>query len=361
MFTSLLHGRLRGWLVLVALTLPLAWVSLAALYADLNARAKARVLRSPGEFDPGTGVVRAFDAKGVVIFRDVRGVPLLATLPLPGDAAPLPGAVTRTLLGRYAVRLEPAAPPAPTPSATPPADTAPAAPPPAAAPPKPYRPDHLLLEVVLEENENGEWRVAADLGYQAEPNVWARVPWWKKDGIAPSNELLRVDRHRRIPFLFSITTPTTIEALAAFLREHWVGTAKALNPDYAAAPLAVKPRDFEKLVVHPLMSVLPADFSSVPVLTQVFVFNTLNGELQLLMLLNLEMGLLVLLVRYVRLVALARWSPAPAAAVRAAATGRYVSAELGSWIVFWGLLGTLVFLALAVVQLRISASSAVMM
>ncbi len=442
----LIRGRLRGLLFLTVLTLPPSYWLIGRGYGQLNLWAAERVAGIPAALPASTIVTAPFDfplsppkafadqSKGsgafqtaqtprpaVEIIREVEGKPLLGGAPIADEQtlARDGSEAHRMLLSRYRARNNQPPPPA-TAVANPPAPAAPGSPPaPATAPTDPvptYEPDVVIVEVILEWNDFNEWRVAVDVGLQRRPGEWVRVPWWHKEGIAASNELIRVQRLRSIPALWSVNTPTTAEAVCAYLKDYFLPTAKALNPDYAGVtPVGLKPKDFERGVVHPFMRVLPADYGSVSVLVEVFFFNTVNGQLQALMFYGLLAALFLMTLR-LALLTRPPWrdvlgtaelqvqikarhlqggtrnllplegalnpgraaveqaariglaTPEEVAEVRARVetvfqanqVGLYILRQLEAWVIYFGLLGTLLFLSLAIMQLRIHPSTAVM-
>lgn len=405
---SLIRGQRRGLLVLLLFTAPLMYIALTSAYERLNVWALERVERLSHSLEPDTNVTFAVDYPAVQILRESEGKPILASMPLNGGGGTFLNAsypTQRRLLSRYRARLKRGNKLDVSDAGNKVASTQAAT---KGAPhDEQYAPDIILVEITLEWNKLNDWRVVADVGYQSAPFVWTRIPWWQKEGIAPSNELIRVEHSQAYPVVWSFATPTTTEAVCAYLKDYFFNTAKTLNPAYASAgPIRLSAKDFERGVVHPFMRVLPADYGNISVLPTVFLFNTCNGPLQALMFACFGAGLILLLVRLVALVEIPtlrlRWyetgrtrsrtvrrlalasdlSPLDAAerwletdvkvrsqdeiereieeAFEINQTGMYIVRQLESWIIYFGLLGTLVYLSLAIMQLRIHPSTAVM-
>lgn len=283
----------------------------------------------------------------------------------------------------------------------------------------PYESDLLIIELALERSDK-VWHYVIDLAYQQAPGDWKRIAWWRKGGIAPTNELLRVEPDFYLPnILRRVTMPTTIESFTAYLSANALPTIKELNSDYKTHPrLNLSQKQFAAGVSDELARILPEDTGSIASGWPVFYLLTISGGLQLFMGYFAVICLMVLLARAIvlgvceyrflawftkslkshggvttqRLAAehhrLINWltglsSPLLAGSAMLTskdnnskdvdsakqktldilaenAYGAYYLQELKAAIVYLGLLGTLAYLVWALLCIRIDASSAKM-
>ncbi|MFY7897348.1 MAG: hypothetical protein ACOVP8_14035, partial [Phycisphaerales bacterium] len=155
-----------------------------------------------------------------------------------------------------------------------------------------------------------------------------------------------------IPGTWVVNTPTTVNAMCAYLKDYYLAAAKTVDPA-VWQEFGIDAKSFERGVVSLLMQALPQDFGSVSTRLPVFFLGMCCGPLQLVMWLFF---LACVWVSWFRIQSI------PVSNVTLAGRDRVnvFQRQLEAWVIYCGLLGTLVYLSLAIMQLRIHPSSAVM-
>jgi hypothetical protein len=223
----------------------------------------------------------------------------------------------------------------------------------------------LMLEVVLREFPSDSWEVVVDIACPAHERKdkewgreeWRRIAWWQKDGIAASNRLLSVTPFiEELPGSWVVQTPSTANALCAYVKDYFLVAGKAQAPGFWQ-DIKIDAKVFERGVTSLLMRAVPGDFGGLAVIPSVFLLATCCGPLQVLMWFCWIVSLCITMLRFLCLLfgvsqrvdgGLRIWS------------ADALQKQMESWTVYFGLLGTLLYLSLAIMQLRIHPSSAVM-
>lgn len=277
------------------------------------------------------------------------------------------------------------------------------------ASPPPYQTGHMIVEV-YQQFEGDAVAMKVAVAYQHAPGQWREIPWWRTNNIAATNTLLRIQRHPLLPFLRKASSDTTVTAFLSYLSTNWRKETKALNRDYGIVPsLKLDTAEFRQSVAGELDRSLTEDFGDVSGKVATFTILTISGELQALTFLCLAGILVALAARvillrvvpggyWLLLLAARRFTPSQlasladrlgnwhqsvfgvscpwpqplAASLRrgkpASRTAlesirkswhslRYQSRfliELGSTCVFWGFVGSLLFLSLTLGAIRLS-------
>ena len=293
---EVVRGTFTGIALLLLVSLPLSCLLIQESIALFERRTwDAMAARAAKMHSQSPRESHAEGQPKVVIVHERYGAPVLALQPLAG--VPMEANRECELLHRFRVRKQPDQPdttmgPKKEPAAKPEEPAADA--PPKAA----YEPDLLILELCRARFGNA-WHYVIEMGYQAAPGKWQRIGWWRNNGIAPSNELLRFENDPYLPFLLrKVSMPCTVESATAFISKDLRTKLKELNSAYQSDPLlSLTAREFEVGVAQEFNRILPEYTGSLASTWPVFMALTISGGLQAFMVLATMIALFALLCR----------------------------------------------------------------
>jgi biopolymer transport protein ExbB/TolQ len=144
----------------------------------------------------------------------------------------------------------------------------------------------MVIEVGLQE-DGDEQSVVLDLGYWHKRDSLRKIPWWKTNGVARTNQIVRVRPEGRALtgwFMKDLSFPTNPSALVAWIRSYWAETTRKLNEDYGkrGTPFDWEPNQLNIAVCGELERVLNQDLGHVQSAAPVVGLHVFNGYVQLL-------------------------------------------------------------------------------
>ena len=160
-----------------------------------------------------------------------------------------------------------------------------------------YEREFLQIELNLVHTTAGK-HLVLDAGVQKSPGVWVKLPWWTFEGASKTNELLSVTRHAWIPAIRNVSMPTTMDAFSVWLKQNFHSNAKSVCPDFGKVGcLTISQTDFERHVVPAVEEAMAAEIDSLGAMNSVFRLSVVGGLLQWLMVHCLVAAILTALCR----------------------------------------------------------------
>jgi len=288
---------LRGFLLTGLIALPITWVFMSVVFGYLDDRLAAKIVDDARQ---RAGQQHRLPGEKHVVVERAKGVPYLIYRPLVGAVSEpswrLRGTITeatsismikifKTPADKdiYEKRVEEQA-----------AEQGKVANPHFRRPDGPlYGIDALLIEIVLVKTSAGERQLVLDVGIQTAPDQYSRLPWWSSEGASNSNSLLSISRHSWIGHVRQVDCPTTVDSFTTWLERSFLVIAKGVNPDYGVVgALKLAGKEFSRQVVHPLEELITEDVGGLSTRTEVLQIALIGGILQWLMSLTMVMTLL---------------------------------------------------------------------
>lgn len=147
-----------------------------------------------------------------------------------------------------------------------------------------YDPSQLRIELNSVRDPAGAFHVVLEAGIQETPGRWVRLPWWAFEGASNSNALLTVTRDPWIPAVRLVSIPNTTDAFAAWLKAQFLADASAVCSEFGKVEcLKLSQKELEKLLVPSLEESLANEVGCVGAAPTVVSLSLFAGVLQWLM------------------------------------------------------------------------------